>query len=419
MTARRVLTAVAVVALLLTACGGDDSGSARPEPSSTDVPATTGDQASTPSTVTFYTPPDVLNSGEPGDILETEPLPLMDGINGEAVDVTYVSTTPNGDLVPVTGVIVTPASPAPDGGRPVVTWAHGTTGVADRCAPSNNPPFGFPGLAELIDDGYVVAATDYYGLGTESQHPYLVGQGSARSVIDIARAAIGHDEFEASDEVAAWGASQGGHAVLFVREIIGDYAPDMDMVGIVASAPVTDLNEFLLRGVIEPANFPLTAEAIATWETVYDEADLETLVPPELVDRYRLVNLACTDDIAAATEGVDPANLFRQDPQDLSTWQEIVRVNTAVPADEDIPMLILHGTSDELVPVSGTRAIVEGLCEAGEDVEYVEDPTWGHVDAWVQAVPEIEAWIVDRFAREPPPSNCGDVGSEDTGVDAG
>lgn len=406
MTIRRVITA-AVLSLLLVACDGGDSDSARPEPSATDVPATTGDGAGTPSTVTFYAPPDVLESGEPGEILDSEPIALRDGVDGDAVKVTYVSTTPNGDLVPVTGVIVTPTGPTPEGGRPVVAWAHGTTGVADRCAPSNNAPFGFPGLAEFLDDGYVVAATDYYGLGTESQHPYLVGQASARSIIDIARAATDDDSFGAGDDVVAAGASQGGHAVLFVREIVGDYDPDMDLAGIVASAPITDLNEFLLRGVTEPANFPLTAEAIATWETVYDEADLESLVPSELVDRYRLVNLACSEDISAAIEGVDTTALFRQDPEDLATWQEIVRVNTGVPADEDIPMLILHGADDELVPVSGTRAIVEGLCEAGEDVEYVEEPGWSHVDAWLEALPEIEAWIADRFAGEPPPSNCG------------
>lgn len=404
---RRAFVLGSLVAVLLASCDDGGSDSARPEPSSTDVPATTGDGASTPSTVTFYTPPDVLESGEPGDILDSEPIALQDGVNGDAVKVTYVSTTPNGDLVPVTGVIVTPKGAAPDGGRPVVTWAHGTTGVADRCAPSNNPPFGFPGLAELIEDGDVVAATDYYGLGTDSQHPYLVGQASARSVIDIARAAMDDESFGTTDDIVAWGASQGGHAVLFVREIIGDYADDMDLAGIVASAPVTDLNSFLLRGVTDPANFPLTAEAIATWDTVYDEADLETLVPPELVDRYRLVNLACNEDISTAIEGVDTTVLFRDDPEDLATWREIVRVNTVVPADQHIPMLILHGTPDELVPVAGTRAIVEGLCETGEEVEYVEDPTWNHVDAWVKAVPQVEAWIADRFAGLPPPSNCG------------
>lgn len=50
--------------------------------------------------------------------------------------------------------------PAPPNGRPVVTWAHGTTGTADTCSPSRRldaPPVPDP----FVNDGFVVAATDY------------------------------------------------------------------------------------------------------------------------------------------------------------------------------------------------------------------------------------------------------------------
>lgn len=35
-----------------------------------------------------------------------------------------------------TSLVFTPNTPAPAGGWPIVVWAHGTTGVADACAPS-------------------------------------------------------------------------------------------------------------------------------------------------------------------------------------------------------------------------------------------------------------------------------------------
>src|SRR3954471_3818077 len=48
----------------------------------------------------------------------------------------YSSTSTTGRAVPVSGVVSVPKGKAPKGGWPVVTWAHGTTGIADACAPS-------------------------------------------------------------------------------------------------------------------------------------------------------------------------------------------------------------------------------------------------------------------------------------------
>jgi hypothetical protein len=41
----------------------------------------------------------------------------------------------------------------------------------------------------MLDRGYVVAATDYPGLGTPEVHPYLVGTSEAHAVLDSVRAA--------------------------------------------------------------------------------------------------------------------------------------------------------------------------------------------------------------------------------------
>jgi len=48
-------------------------------------------------------------------------------------------------------------------GRPIVAWAHPTTGVVQGCAPSR-ALFIFQqiqGLRQMVERGYVVAATDY------------------------------------------------------------------------------------------------------------------------------------------------------------------------------------------------------------------------------------------------------------------
>src|SRR5262245_64589025 len=128
----------------------------------------------------------------------------------------YVSTGIDGRSVEVSGVVVAPDTPNPLGGRPIVAWAHGTTGVADDCAPSNAENFfdRIPHLPTLIALDYVVVATDYEGLGTPGVHPYLVGLSAARSVLDSVRAAGNLKQAGAGRRFLVWADSEGGTAAL-------------------------------------------------------------------------------------------------------------------------------------------------------------------------------------------------------------
>ena len=112
--------------------------------------------------------------------------------------ITYASQDGNGDPVVVSGTVAIPRTPAPEGGYPVISWAHGTTGVADACAPSadfaGGPAHSYlSGVNASLDDwvakGYAVVSTDYQGLGTPGIHPYINGDTEANAVVDIVRAA--------------------------------------------------------------------------------------------------------------------------------------------------------------------------------------------------------------------------------------
>ena len=101
----------------------------------------------------------------------------------EVTRLLYHSTDPDGEPIAVSGIAITPPGEPPSDGWPVVAWAHGTTGIASRCAPSLESGAGahlIPALTELTDGGYVVVATDYPGLGTPGPHPYLVGESEGR-----------------------------------------------------------------------------------------------------------------------------------------------------------------------------------------------------------------------------------------------
>lgn len=219
-----------------------------------------------PAAGRFYQPPDPLPAGDPGDIIRSEPL---DGApaGSRAWRVLYHSTGLHGEDIAVSGMVF-----APDGSssssssssttsttsgatttarsgdasdHPVVAWAHPTTGVADTCAPSvlSDGPSLVAGLDAFLDAGFVVAATDYQGLGTPGLHPYLIGESEGRGTLDAVRAARQLDDAHAGTTVFTWGHSQGGQAALFAGQMAADYAPELDLAGVAAAAPAGELAE--------------------------------------------------------------------------------------------------------------------------------------------------------------------------------
>jgi hypothetical protein len=167
----------------------------------------------------FYTPPANMPDKKPGTIIRSTPITAPSG--AKAWKVLYHSRSVAGDDIAVSGVVVVPNGAAPRDGRPVVTWAHGTEGLGDDCAPSKDADAAstLPFVKQLVDAGYVVAATDYEGLGTPGVHPYLVGESEGRSVLDAARAARLLKGAGAGERVLVAGHSQGGQAALFAGEL--------------------------------------------------------------------------------------------------------------------------------------------------------------------------------------------------------
>ena len=74
----------------------------------------------------------------PGSLISAEPMrgALM---GARAYRVLYNSVGLNGETIPVSGVVIVPRGPTASGGRPVVAWAHPTTGIVRSCAPSLTP----------------------------------------------------------------------------------------------------------------------------------------------------------------------------------------------------------------------------------------------------------------------------------------
>ncbi|NDG65632.1 MAG: hypothetical protein EBY23_01690 [Actinobacteria bacterium] len=206
---------------------------------SSTVSATSPTSAATPTTALssdFYQAPNNLSSLQPGDLIRSSIASTTNDFT--AFTVLYASRSVSDAPVAVSGMVWVPNTPT--AGNPLISYAHGTTGIADECAPSKSNGAGETGVIAniLVPKGYIFAATDYEGLGTAGVHPYVVGISEAHSMLDIIRAA--RQLTESSGKSVVWGHSQGGGAALMAAEAAPKYAPDAQVVGAIGGAPVVD-----------------------------------------------------------------------------------------------------------------------------------------------------------------------------------
>ena len=361
--------------------------------------------------LSFYqaTPEEIL--GAPGTIIRQEPMLLPAPFGAAAFRVLYRSTGLHDEPIAVSGVVVIPSRPAPANGRPIVAWAHPTTGVVPRCAPSL-ALFVFQqiqGLREMIDRGYVVAATDYPGLGTPQTHPYLVGVSEARAVLDSVRAA--RTISGAQSRFAVWGHSQGGQAALFTGLIASTYAPDLDLTGVAAAAPATELTTLLGDDINSSGGRNLTAMTLWSWSRVFD-APIDRVVYPmalATVDRladeciesiYDLILRSRTSAPLAQTF-LSMSNFYTAEP-----WRSLMASNTPGPLPAKVPLLLAQGGADELVRPQVTQDYMKRQCQAGGKVQMLFLPNANHGVIARDAAPSAIDWITDRLAGFAPPSDC-------------
>ncbi len=187
--------------------------------------------------------PAEVGAAEPGAVLRSEVVELTGPLAGASGwRILYRSTDAGGAPAVVSGMVLVPAGAPPEGGRPVVAWAHGTTGIADRCAPSATgnlfyDDYGAEGR-RLLDQGFVVTATDYHGLGTPGVHTYHRSEELARATIDsVAAAHRLEGAAPLSPQWATVGHSEGGLAALAADERSPGALPELDYRGSVVAAP--------------------------------------------------------------------------------------------------------------------------------------------------------------------------------------
>ncbi len=393
---------VATLLLLVGACA-DDGGAAAPGATTTTTASHIGELPDVTLRGGVYEVPDPVPDGDPGALLAASEVdePWVPP-GARAWRILYRSTALDGGLVAVSGVLVAPRGPVPDGGRPVLSWAHGTMGVADVCAPSLEGRAPVPFLEALVDDGWVVVATDYEGLGTPGVHPYLVGRSQARSVLDAARAAR---LAGGGDRVAVWGHSQGGHAALWAAEVAGGYAPELDLLGVVAGAPPADLAALLDHVVGSPPAFGFLAMAAYAYDAAYPDVSLEELFTEAARTLVPTLEQQCVPEVMGPWAAVAGEALVAR-PLQIDGVARRVAENTPGQQRPEAPVLIVQGDADPIVPVPTVDAFVGRLCALGATVEYARYEGGDHTSVIATSRELVLGWLAARRDGEPAPSTA-------------
>lgn len=419
-TKRRVLgllSALTSAALVAVACSGNDAPAG-------DEPGTGGAAPDGPRESyegeDFYAVPDPLPGGEPGDLLRYQVIDSPTVPGAELARIMYLSESVAGDPIAVTGLVAVPDGPAPAGGRPLVSIGHGSSGISDVCAPSRlTRPYlswersrGIPEVLDLLGAfagrGYVVAATDYEGLGTPGVHPILVGESEGRGILDAAKAARQLPGADASDRVGIWGYSQGGHAALWANQLAQDWAPDLAPVGTVAGAPAAEQpSMFAGAGAI-----PELHSGFVLWVAGFAQAYPHAEPSQVLTDAGIRVMEGAKVAEACGRVGVDmsPAAgqpIARDGFAAVEPWASLMAANDPGHVATDTPILLLHSAADEVVPQSFTETLFQRLCRLGQTIESrVYDQGDSHGAAMHDTATDGLAWIDTRMTGQQATSNC-------------
>jgi len=351
---------------------------------------------------------------KPGAILNVWPLVGGSPDGGRAFRILYQSTGLKGEPIEVSGAIYIPPGPPPPGGRSVIAYAHPTSGVVEKCAPSLMPDNAglIWGIKSMLAKGHIVVATDYPGLGTPGVHPYLIGVSEGRAVLDSVRAAIALPRSGASDRFVVWGHSQGGHAALFAGELAKSYAPELKLLGVAAAAPATYLIELFDADKSTAAGKELTAMAIYSWSKLYG-APASSLVAANAMTVYRTMARDCIESVAdfvaleQAERPLETRRFLKANPTKTQPWEGIMKRNTPGKRRQTAPVFLAQGTADTIVRPEITKQFGNHLCKQGARVMFVEMPGVSHTFAAKESVSTALKWMDDRFRGVPAPSVCG------------
>lgn len=421
MTSRRFRRAlVPIVALGLTATFTAPAA-AGPDSVPGTAGATTVTGTSEPARPAFYEPPASIPAS-PGTIIRTEPAtqfidPLgLSNLNVSATRVMYASKDRRARAIAVTGTVFEPRAPWVGlSSRPLISYAPGTMGTGDRCAPSRQlaeslTMYEHAFIQGLLTRGYAVALTDYQGLGTPGTHTYMNRVAQGQAVLDMARAALGRSgtSLRSNTPVGLYGYSQGGAAVAAATELASTYAPELRLKGTVAGAVPADLakvganlDRSLYAEFLNYALLGLSAGHGIDINSYLNEAGRAVARRTEGSCTFDLAQSSFQDSAALTIDGRPITAHLAEEP-----LRSVVAANRIGNLKPSVPVLVSHSLLDDVVPYSVGRQLAKDWCSKGANVRLSPNVGAAHIGGAFPSSAESYTFFEARFAGWPQISNC-------------
>ncbi|MDG4665115.1 prolyl oligopeptidase family serine peptidase [Mycobacterium sp. 236(2023)] len=346
----------------------------------------------------------------PGALIETVPLDAALSVAGagSAYRILYSTIDQHGRPAVSTAVVFTPKTPAPQGGWPVIAWAHGTVGLGDDCTPSAQTRSGRDGdyLSHWLDQGYAVVGTDYAGLGTPGLMSYLNSVTTARGVVDSVVAAH-HMDLDLSPKWAVVGQSQGGGAAMATARWATEFSAGtgLDYRGVVATGTPAGV-----ESVVKEAGPDMTVPGIGPMASVYTayivaalrdarpDLDLDQVLSDDGRAAAQEAETLCAAELAGALSGSAPASLFTAPVTSIPGAAEAIDEFMGIPSSGyDRPIFLGVGLQDRDVPPSLSQRFADQLTANGQDVTLKVYPDADHSGTVLDSIPDSTPFLAQLF----------------------
>jgi len=346
----------------------------------------------------------------PGNLIESVPLAPELSVAGAGAGYRILySTTDQHDAPAVsTAAVFLPRTPAPPGGYPVIAWAHGTVGLGDDCTPSALPriPRDDEYLSHWLNQGYVIVASDYAGLGTPGLMSYLNSVTTAHGVIDSVIAAHRMD-IALSPKWAIVGQSQGGGAAVASARWATEFSAGsgLDYRGVVATGTPANIQKFVAQAgpdlqlpELGPVANAYTAYIIAALREARPDLDVNSVLSPAGLNAAARAETVCVHPLTDELAQLRPADMFSAPLLSIPGIEEALQDFMGTPVSGyDRPIFLGVGLLDRDVPPASTLAFYDQLMANNQNVELRIYPEEDHSGTVLASLVDSTPFLRNAF----------------------
>ncbi|WP_020672081.1 lipase family protein [Amycolatopsis nigrescens] len=377
--------------------------------------ASAGDWPLNPRDDPFYAQPNPFPDVAPGAILDSRPVTIRAlalPLPFQAWQVKYRSTDSHGKAIADIATVMQPLGPAPEGGRKLVSYQTAQDGLSTDCAPSyslatglNVPAAELAAMTPMLLAGHTVVTADYEG--PESQWTAAINTG--HGVLDAIRATQNFAPAGLTGPdtpTVLWGYSGGALASSWANELQPDYAPELKFAGVAAGGVPADM-DYVARKIDGGPLSGIYFGAAVGLSRAYPEIDTDKLLNDKGKAAFEEVGKGCIAQFAVShafhrmRDHVTVPELL-----DVPSVKKVIAENTMGRFKPGAPIYYYQGILDELTPVQPVDKLVREYCGQGVPVQYQRYLLGEHVTIAVTGAPGALAYLNDRLAGVPAPSNC-------------